>query len=92
MAQAAENRTKCSWTKGEGASLTSSAFKCYHMMLAFANKDGEAWPCRETIRQLMMLKNKRQVTRLWSELQDWELLEELRKLPSGVTVWRVIVK
>lgn len=94
MGNPPEVRVKCRWIKGDGSELSSTAFKCYFVLLAYANADSESWPSRGTLCRHLKLAvpaGKRQVTRLLAELQNWHLIEPVGQTIGGVTKWRVIV-
>jgi len=88
---ASEVRIDCSWVKSEGASLTSSAFKLYCILLSYANKDSMAWPKRDTLRKLMCLNQPRRLSPILEELKSVGLIVPVRhRSGSRIIEWKVI--
>jgi AraC-like DNA-binding protein len=84
----AEVRFACRWMKNGAGKIPGQAFKLYCLLLAFANKDSEAWPKRETLAEAMGV-SPRVITRLFSTLLDWSLIEDIGTV-HRVTKWRVL--
>ena len=77
------------WTRNDGAHLSSSAFKLYHMLLAFRNyKTGLCNPSQRTLGKLLKVRPRR-IRALLHELEQSNLVQVFRQRNGAATVLSV---